>query len=157
MRYKRGHCGIFPKNCHVALSLLAVQTTSLATCGIAHSTRTGNSHSFHPDISHPDPANVLLSPDISQPQFYPTDVPPSPDIHIRRLTPDGRGGRFNFPGQTCPDPSITVIRIASVANDSHSTRIAWLVRYSRFAGSISAHNQKANSDNTAKPSLGGGK
>ena len=80
MRYKRGHCGIFPKNCHVALSLLAVQTTSLATCGIAHSTRTGNSHSFHPDISHPDPANILLSPDISQPQFYPTDVPPSPDI-----------------------------------------------------------------------------
>ena len=27
-------------------------------------------------------------------------------FHIRRLTPDGRGGRFNFPGQTCPDPLI---------------------------------------------------
>ena len=77
--------------------------------------------------------------------------------HTRHLSPDGRGRRFNFPGQTCPDPSIMLIRIASVANDSHSTRIAWLVRYSRFAGSISARNQKANSDNTAEPSLGDGK
>ena len=28
--------------------------------------------------------------------------------HIRRLTPDGRGGRFNFPGQTCLDPLIAL-------------------------------------------------
>ena len=57
-------------------------------------------------------------------------------FHIRRLPPDGRGGRFNFPGQTCPDPLMTL------------TRTAWLVRHSRFAGSISAHNKKDNSDNT---------
>ena len=31
-------------------------------------------------------------------------------IHIRRLTPDGRGGRFNFPEQTCPDPLIALTR-----------------------------------------------
>ena len=78
-------------------------------------------------------------------------------FHIRRPRSDGRGGRFNFPRQTCPDPSITLIQIASVANDSHFTRIAWLVKYSRFAESISTHNQKANSDNTTEPSLGGGK
>ena len=40
--------------------------------------------------------------------------------HNWRLTPDGRGGRFNFPGQTCPDPSVTLIRRISVANDSDS-------------------------------------
>ena len=28
-------------------------------------------------------------------------------FHIRLPTPDGRGGRFNFPGQTCPDSLIT--------------------------------------------------
>ena len=31
-------------------------------------------------------------------------------FHIRGLTPDGRGGRFNFPGQTCPDPLIALTR-----------------------------------------------
>ena len=31
-------------------------------------------------------------------------------FHIRRLTPDGRGGCFNFPGQTCLDPLIALTR-----------------------------------------------
>ena len=114
-----------------------------------HSTRTGitahsilippgrNHHSFHPDgiIAHSIRVAILSSqrlpyPDVSQPQFYPADIPLSPDVsqpqfrpvdatflrmshsrnsirptfhllrvfHIRRLPPDGRGGRFNFPG-----------------------------------------------------------
>ena len=29
-------------------------------------------------------------------------------FHIRCLMPDGRGGRFNFPSQTCPDPLIAL-------------------------------------------------
>ena len=32
-------------------------------------------------------------------------------FHIRRLTPDGRGGPFNFPSQTCPDPLIAFTRL----------------------------------------------
>ena len=35
-------------------------------------------------------------------EFNPADIPPSPDISHS----DGKGGRFNFPGQTCPDPLI---------------------------------------------------
>nr|CAN83147.1 hypothetical protein VITISV_019817 [Vitis vinifera] len=31
-------------------------------------------------------------------------------FHIRRLTPDGKGGRFNFLGQTYPDPLIALTR-----------------------------------------------
>ena len=31
-------------------------------------------------------------------------------FHIRRLTPNGRAGRFNFPGQTCLDPLIAFTR-----------------------------------------------
>ena len=54
----------------------------------------------------------------------------------RRLPPNGREVRFDFPGQTCPDPLATL------------TRSTWLVRHSRFAGSIFAHNQEANLDNT---------
>ena len=43
----------------------------------------------------------------------PADVPPSPDIsHPAPLSPNGRGGRFNFPEQTCPDPSVTPIQSA---------------------------------------------
>ena len=34
-------------------------------------------------------------------------------FHIRRLMPDGRGGLFNFPGQTYPDPLIALIRRVS--------------------------------------------
>ncbi|RVW69206.1 Retrovirus-related Pol polyprotein from transposon 297 [Vitis vinifera] len=41
-------------------------------------------------------------------------------FHIRSLTPDGRGGRFNFPSQTCPDPLIALTRRASVADNSDS-------------------------------------
>ena len=39
-RYKRGHCGILPKKCHVAPSPWDTQTAPLATCGITHSTWT---------------------------------------------------------------------------------------------------------------------
>ena len=48
------------------------------------------------------------------------DVSTSPVRHVRILwsdishpdisQPDGRGGRFNFPGQTCPDPLIALTR-----------------------------------------------
>ena len=34
-------------------------------------------------------------------------------FHIRRLTPDRRAGRFNFPGQTCLDPLIALTRRVS--------------------------------------------
>ena len=75
----------------------------------------GNSHSFHLDVSQPQfyPANVLPYPHVSQPPFYPDDFPPSRIFHIWRLTPDGRGGRFKFPGQTYPDPLIALTRRVS--------------------------------------------
>ena len=48
---------------------------------------------FHSDVSHPAHSIRIF--------------------HIRCLTPDGRGGRFNFPGQTYPDPLIALIRRVS--------------------------------------------
>ena len=61
----------------------------LATRGIAHFTRT----------------EIL-------PHSTRTGIPHSTRISLirRSLSPDGRGGRFNCPGQTCPDPSVTPIR-----------------------------------------------
>ena len=109
-RYKRGHCGILTKKCHVAPSPLVTQTAPLATHDIAHSTRIYHIRNSSPPIFHPD---------VSQPPFYPTDIPPHLDVmirpmfhllrifHIRRLPPDGRGGRFNFPGQTGPNTLVT--------------------------------------------------
>ena len=41
-------------------------------------------------------------------------------LHSRRLSPNERGGRFNFPGQTCPNPPATLIQRTSAANDSDS-------------------------------------
>ena len=56
-------------------------------------------------------------------EFCSTDIPPGcltsgillrrhsiRIFRIRRLTPDGRGERFNFPGQTYPDPLIALTR-----------------------------------------------
>ena len=78
----------------------------LTTHGISHSTRTEIlTHSTR--ISH-----IRNS---VRPTFHLLRI-----SHNWRLTPDGRGGRFNFPGQTCPDPSVTLIRRISVANDSDS-------------------------------------
>ena len=79
-----------------------------------------NSHSFHPDVSQSQfyPANVLPYPNVSQSPFYPDDFPPSRIFHIRRLTPDGRGGRFKFPSQTYSDPLIALTRRASTTNIS---------------------------------------
>ena len=143
MRYKRGHCGILPKNCRVVPSPLDTQA---APCDMWH-------RSFHLGISHSE--------------FYSADIPSGQKFsliplgcltaaiifgrrstssrylisgsgrhllrifHIRRLPSDGRGGRFNFHGQTCSDTLVTL------------TRTAWLIRHSRFAESISAHNKKA--------------
>ena len=40
--------------------------------------------------------------------------------HSRRLPQDGRGGRFNFPRQTCPDPLVAFTRRTSAADNSDS-------------------------------------
>ena len=92
-------CGILTKKCHVAPSPLATRTAPLATHGIAHSTRIYHIRNSSPPTFHPD---------VSQPPLYPADVSPSPDIFTSGVfPPDGRGGRFNFPGQTCPDTLVT--------------------------------------------------
>ena len=39
-------------------------------------------------------------------------------FHIRRLMLEGKGGRFNFPGQTYPDPLIALTQRASGADNS---------------------------------------
>ena len=55
-------------------------------------------------LAHADgpPCNARHSSFHPGEEFCPANIPPSPDISH----PDGRGGRFNFPGQTCPDPVI---------------------------------------------------
>nr|CAN80798.1 hypothetical protein VITISV_019808 [Vitis vinifera] len=77
-------------------------------------------------------ANVPPSPDISHPEFCPPTFHLLRIFHIRRLTPDGIGGRFNFPGQTCPDPQIALTRRASAADNSKallSMEFSLLPRY----------------------------
>ena len=78
----------------------------LATRGIAHSTRTGIlTHSTR--ISH-----IWNS---VRPTFHLLQI-----FHIRLPTPDGRGGRFNFPGQTCLDPLVALTGRTFAADNSDS-------------------------------------
>ena len=51
----------------------------------------GNSHSFHPDVSHPEfcSVDVLSYPDVSQPQLCPVDIPLSHDISQPQFCPAG--------------------------------------------------------------------
>ena len=158
------HCGILPKNCHVAPSSLAAQTSPLATRGIAHSTRTeilthstrmshirnsarptfylirmSHSRNFARPTSHF--FQISHSRNSIRPTFHLLRI-----FHIRRLPPDGRGGRFNFPRQTCPDPSVTLIRRTSVASDSDSSDN--LARQILAIRRIHFRSQSKNTDNT---------
>ena len=134
-------CGILPKKCHVALSPLHMQTVPLRRATLAHSTRgrilSGRRSTFSGYLTSKIlSADVPPSPDISHPKFCrPTfhllrishiqnSVRSTFHLlrifHIRRLKPDGREGRFNFPGQTCPDPLIALTRRASATDNSDS-------------------------------------
>nr|CAN72679.1 hypothetical protein VITISV_004862 [Vitis vinifera] len=102
--------------------------------------------SFHPGRNSVRPTFHLLRISHIRNSIRPT-FHLLPIFHIRRLTLDGRGRRFNFPDQTCPDPLIALTG-KHPQPKIQIPQTTWLVRHSRFAGSISAHNQKANSDNT---------
>ena len=69
----------FTKLVHVGSSLKIAAWLPLP-CDMWH-------HSFHPDISHPDTANVLPYPDVSQPPFYPADIPLSPNVSQSQFNP----------------------------------------------------------------------
>ena len=131
MIYSHHICGILLKNCHMAPSPLATQTAPLVTRGIAYSTRTEIiAHSTRTEIiTHSIGMSHIRK--YARPTFYLIRMSHSRHsvrstshflwiFHIRPLPPDGRSGRFDFPRQTCPDPSATLIRITSVANDSDS-------------------------------------
>ena len=138
-----GCCGILPKNCHVAPFPLR-HVVSLIPPGrgiLTHYTRTSHIR-IRPTfyllrISHIRiwPTFYLIRMSHSRNSVRPIShflrISHSCNsirstfhllriFHIRCLPPDGRGGRLNFPGQTCLDPSVTPIRITFVANDSDS-------------------------------------
>nr|CAN84137.1 hypothetical protein VITISV_021092 [Vitis vinifera] len=87
-------------------------------CGSAHSTRMSHIRNsaappFHLDVrtAHPEfctaiPPGCITSGILLRRHF-------TRMFRIRILTPDGRGGRFNFSGQTYPDPLIALIRRVS--------------------------------------------
>ena len=75
--------------------------------------RLSDRRSIHPDISHPESCPPTFHPPGCLTfEILSADVPSTWISHIWRLSPDGRGGWFNFPGQTCLDPSVTPIRSA---------------------------------------------
>ena len=111
-------------------------TRSMGSCSFYPN---GNHSSFHPGrnsiwlpphstrMSHIRNSSVPpFHLDVSHPEFICAVIPPgclTSGIHLRRhsirifcirhLTPDGRGERFNFPGQTYPDPLIALIQRVS--------------------------------------------
>ena len=78
---------------------------------------------FHPDVLHPEFCSAVIQPGCLTSRWSCSSaIPPgclTSETHllrifrIRRLPLDGRGGRFNFHGQTYPDPLIALIRRVS--------------------------------------------
>ncbi|RVW86518.1 hypothetical protein CK203_042223 [Vitis vinifera] len=81
-------CGSSLKKCHVALSPLDTQTAPCDTWhrsfhpdGNSHSFHPGISHlkffppTFHPDVLHPESSPPTFYPDISHSEFFPADIP----------------------------------------------------------------------------------
>ena len=100
--------------CHQGEGSLHLAHTDGPPCDARHS-------SFHPGKNSIQPTIHLLR--ISRIRnSVQSDMSGSSDriFHIRRLTLDGRGGPFNFPGQTCPDPLIVLTRRASAVDNSDS-------------------------------------
>nr|CAN81851.1 hypothetical protein VITISV_004006 [Vitis vinifera] len=98
--------------CHQGEGSLHLAHADGPPCDARHS-------SFHPGRNSVRPTFHLLRTSYIRnsirPTFHLLRI-----FHIRHLTPDGRGGRFNFPGQTCPDPLIALTRRASTADNSDS-------------------------------------
>ena len=57
---------------------------------------------FHPDVSHPELCFAAIPPGCLTSGTHLLQI-----FCIQPLTPDGRGGCFNFPGQTYLDPLST--------------------------------------------------
>nr|CAN71975.1 hypothetical protein VITISV_042684 [Vitis vinifera] len=89
--------------CHPGEGSLHLAHANGPPCDIAHSTRgrilSGRLSTFSGYFTSGIPS---------------ADVSPSLDISHS----DGRGGRFNFSGKTCPDPLIALTRRASAAANS---------------------------------------
>ena len=85
--------------CHQGEGSLHLAHADGPPCDIAYSTRGKNSIqlAFH-----------LIR--ISHNRMGEEDIPRVDILHPDISQPDGRGGRFNFSGQTCADPLITLTR-----------------------------------------------
>ena len=140
-------CGILPKKCHVAPSPLATQMAPFATRDIAHSTRTeiiAHSTRMSHIRNYARPTFYLIRMSHSRNSVRPmshfirishnrNSVQPTSHLlrilRIRHLSPDGRGQRFNFPGQTCSGLPVTLTRKISAVDNSASpdrhVRILW--------------------------------
>ncbi|WKA01519.1 hypothetical protein VitviT2T_019799 [Vitis vinifera] len=64
--------------------------------------RNSSPPTFHPDVSHPELCSAAIPPGCLTSGIL-LRRHSIRMFHIRLLTPNGRGGRFNFPGQTYPD------------------------------------------------------
>ena len=88
--------------CHMSSWGIRMELIRIAMRTSCHP-REGSLHLAHADGPPCDAQHSSFHPGE---EFCLANIPPSPDIS----QPDGRGGRFNFPGQTCPDPLIALTR-----------------------------------------------
>ena len=84
--------------CHQGEGSLHLAHADGPPCDIAHSTR---GEEFRPST-------------------FTSGIPFADISHLDISQPDGRGGRFNFPRQTCPDPLIALTRRAFAADNLDS-------------------------------------
>ena len=126
---------------HMSSWGIRMELLRIVTRGIAHSTRggilSGRLSTFSGYLTSGIPSAIISpSPDISQPdeisysRMGDEDFSTSLVRHVRILwsdisypdisQPDGKGGRFNFPGQTCLDLLIVLTRKASATDNLDS-------------------------------------
>nr|CAN66746.1 hypothetical protein VITISV_013700 [Vitis vinifera] len=91
--------------CHSGRGVPTPCTRRRPPCDLWHRT-------FYPDVRHPEFCSVNILPRCLTSGIllrrHSIRI-----FRIRRLMPDGRRGRFNFPGQTYPDPLIALTRRVS--------------------------------------------
>ena len=107
----------FPSGQYIRIALRTPCHLGEGSLHLAHANRPP---SIRRDIAHSTRGRIQSGRHTTFSGYFTSEIPSADISHSDVSQPDGRGGRFNFPGQTCLDLLIVLTRRASTADNLDS-------------------------------------